>query len=240
MNVKVEDIIIGKKFNSYDDFEKFFSLETENPTFSEKLNKFISKISNFSKISGNKSFFKRINLINNSSQKEVLPFFYNMFWFYRWILTYGFRYLEQENAFKKVRRFLFEIERNFEVVKNISDKIPWAKIFLCTIEFNGDLNKGKNCMDSWTDIHIKIKKQIIGSFIERNKLTGIKGISYIVNAWLVLHVLVSESKFEKIGDFEEEILLNYISLIDLYPELEHLFGFCIERDLEKVFIKLRS
>jgi hypothetical protein len=33
----------------------------------------------------------------------------------------------------------------------------------------------------------------------------------------------------------EKILLNYISLVDTYPELEAVFGVAIEKDMEIVY-----
>jgi hypothetical protein len=57
---------------------------------------------------------------------------------------------------------------------------------------------------------------------------------------LIHHVLIRRREWSTIDALEEKLLLNYISLIDSYPELENVFGVAIEKDMEFIHNQMKE
>jgi len=141
-----------------------------------------------------------------------IPFFYNICWFYRWLLSEGYTYIDSDKWIEAVRKSVELIK----IPDYVVEKIKWAVVFCSFVEF-GETDQ--------EDFYTKIMDKYSAK-------AGIKAFSDIIDNWMIYHVLLRKREWGSIDTFEEKLLLNYISLVDANPELEHIFGVAIEIDME--------
>jgi len=160
------------------------------------------------------------NIIKKLKEMTVeaveIYFLFNICWFYRWLLSEGYPHIYEDGCVEMVRTFI----KNISIPGYVSRKIKWSIAFGNFATFN---QEGE--------------KIVYEEILEQYALArGMKTFSDIIDSWLILHILLRtiEDK-RKIDLYVEKILLNYISLVDTYPELEAVFGVAIEKDMEIVY-----
>jgi hypothetical protein len=140
-------------------------------------------------------------------------FLFNICWFYRWLLSEGYPYIYEDGCIDMVRKFI----NNITIPGYVSREIKWSTVFGNFATFNSDDEKA---------VHEEILEQFALA-------KGMKTFSDITDSWLILHILLrTTADKSKIDLYMEKVLLNYISLVDTYPELEAVFGVAIEKDME--------
>ena len=143
-------------------------------------------------------------------------FLFNICWFYRWLLSEGYPHVYEDDCIEMVRCFI----KNITIPAYVSREIKWSTVFGNFAAFNQEDEKA---------VHEEILEQYALA-------KGMKTFSDIIDSWLILHILLRTIENKSTIDlYMEKILLNYISLVDTYPELEEVFGVAIEKDMEIVY-----
>lgn len=209
--------LIDSRIDSYEDFSKKMFKWRKGIKDKETtgcLRDFIVRL---------KKIEKKLELIQEAGQNTVeTPFFYNVCWFYRWLLSEGYAYIESDKWIDAVRK-------SFESIKipdYVIDKIKWAVVFCSFVEF-GEADR--------EDFYSRIIEKY-------SSKTEIKSFSDIIDSWMTHHILLRTRAWvtKNINTFEERLLLNYISLVDSNRYLEHIFGVAIEIDMELILEKIKK
>jgi hypothetical protein len=231
------DFLVGKKCRSYEDFLNHLT------NLKPDRQKVIDVIQNLELLPGDekkreekcnqscmiarsteadekiKNIIKTIKEMTTEAGK--IYFLFNICWFYRWLLSEGYPHIYEDGCIEMVRCFIKDIT----IPAYVSRKIKWSMVFGNFATFNQEDER---------DVHEEILEQYALA-------KGMKTFSDITDSWLILHILLRtiEDK-SKIDLYLEKILLNYISLVDTYPELEESFGVAIEKDMEIVYNSIKK
>jgi len=149
-----------------------------------------------------------------------IAFFFNICWFYRWLLNEGYVYVFDDLIIDGVRKFI----ELLKIPDYVTERIKWAVVFNSFIEFDKE-DTNKICVELME--HYSPEK-------------GSKTYFDTADSWLIHHVLIRRREWKTIDALEEKLLLNYISLIDSYPELENVFGVAIEKDMEFIYYQMKE
>jgi hypothetical protein len=148
-------------------------------------------------------------------------FLFNICWFYRWLLSEGYPYIYEDDCIEMVRCFI----KNITIPAYVSREIKWSTVFGNFAAFNQEDEKA-------------VFEEILEQYAPAK---GMKTFSDIIDSWLILHILLRSREDKNTIDlYMEKILLNYISLVDTYPELEEVFGVAIEKDMEIVYNRIKK
>jgi hypothetical protein len=150
------------------------------------------------------------------SEAVEIYFIFNICWFYRWLLSEGYPYIYEDGCIEIVRCFIKDIT----IPGYVSREIKWSMVFGNFATFNQE-----------------DERAVYEEILEQYALAkGMKTFSDIIDSWLILHILLRTIEDKNTIDlYMEKILLNYISLVDTYPELEAVFGVAIEKDMVIVY-----
>lgn len=209
--------LVEGNFESYEDFlrqMKKLEISQKSDELENSVKDFISDLKGSDRETKEKTFFAPGEGCNG------IMFFYNICWFYRWLLSDGHVYIDTDEAIENIRKFMQLIK----IPDHVIDKIKWAVVFCSFVEF-----VEKDSEDFFSKIMDKY-----------SSIAEIKAFSDIIDSWMIHHVLLRKREWDTIDTFEEKLLLNYISLVDSNPELEHLFGVAIEIDMEILFNKIKK
>ncbi|MGD2086355.1 MAG: hypothetical protein PVH61_09250 [Candidatus Aminicenantes bacterium] len=204
------DFLVDNKFRSYEDFLN------EIIKYKPDRQKVISVIHRLVVLRWDKKVREICTNKEMTAEGGEIYFLFNICWFYRWLLSEGYPYVYKDDCIEMVRKFIAYIA----IPGYVSLEIKWSTVFGNFATFNSDDEKA---------VHEEILEQFALA-------KGMKTFSDITDSWLILHILLRtiEDK-SKIDLYMEKILLNYISLVDTYPELEAVFGVAIEKDMEIVY-----
>jgi hypothetical protein len=231
------DFLAGKKFQSYEDFlDQLTNLKPDRQ-------KVIEVIQALELLSGNeeskgekcthscgiarpsgadekvKNIIKTIKEM--TTEAVEIYFIFNICWFYRWLLSEGYPHVYEDDCIEMVRCFV----KNITIPAYVSREIKWSTVFGNFATFNQEDEKA---------VHEEILEQYALA-------KGMKTFSDIIDSWLILHILLRSREDKNTIDlYMEKILLNYISLVDTYPELEEVFGVAIEKDMEIVYNRIKK
>lgn len=173
-----------------------------------------------------------IKTIKEMSAEAVEKYFLsNICWFYRWLLSEGYPYVYEDGCIEVIRKFIDDIA----IPEYVSREIKWTLVFGNYATFND-----------------KDRETVFEDIMERFAPgKGMKTFSEIIDCWLIHHVILRTEQEKKRMDLQEKngngmdlymekILMNYISLVDTFPELEGIFGIAIEKDMEIVYNGLKK
>ena len=205
--------ILFEHLNSYQEFEKIVV-----EYFRNKLNvlpnlKYLQNILNIlekveEKSSGEKYFLKT-------------NFYRNLLYLYRWTISKGFLVPQYKIDSEYIHK-VFEILKTLGIPDYIITEVRWA------LPFQKKIKK-----DFYEDYEKMFWRKHIFSRYPPQKDIFIE--KEIINTFLIYHIglrlFISKNSI-KIGEFEEKIIITYISIVDKFPFLEHLFGVTIETDME--------
>jgi hypothetical protein len=156
-----------------------------------------------------------------TAEAGKIYFLFNICWFYRWLLSEGYPYIYEDDCIEMVRCFI----KNITIPAYVSREIKWSTVFGNFATFNQEDEKA-------------VLEEILEHYAQAK---GMKTFSDIIDSWLILHILLRSREDKNTIDlYMEKILLNYISLVDTYPELEEVFGVAIEKDMEIVYNRIKK
>ncbi len=227
------DFLVDEKCQSYEDFlNQLINLKPDQQSV-------IGVIQNLEILSGNKekgeekcfrscqitrtteADRKVVNIIKTikemTGETGDIYFLFNVCWFYRWLLSEGYLNVYEDGCIEMVRTFI----ENITIPGYVSRKIKWSMVFSNFATFNQGDEKA---------VFEEILKQYAPA-------KGMKTFSDIIDSWLILHILLRTNEEKStINLYMEKILLNYISLVENYPELEAVFGVAIEKSAVAIFV----
>ncbi len=222
--------LIEEQCDSYEEFsKKIFNSRVEEDTIMGVIDNLKtveidseSKICKLKRVEELIEYEYKIKKAFNDFEKSGgrIAFFFNICWFYRWLLNEGYVYVFDDLCIEGVRKFI----ELLKIPEYVTERIKWAVVFNSFIEFN-DADKDKICL------------QIMEHYSSEK---GTKTYFDTADSWLIHHVLIRRKKWGTIKALEEKLLLNYISLIDSYPELENVFGVAIEKDMEFIHDQMKE
>jgi len=148
-----------------------------------------------------------------TAETGKINFLFNICWFYRWLLSEGYTHVYNDDNIEMVRTFI----KYITIPEYVSRKIKWSMVFGNFATFD-ELDE------------MAVYEEILEQCAQAE---GMRTFSDIIDFWIILHILLRTIEDKRIVDlYMEKILLNYISLVDSYPELEAVFGVAIEKDME--------
>jgi hypothetical protein len=235
---KLLDFLVDNKFRSYENF--LYEIKKNKPN----RQKVISVVQQLVVLRWNKKVREICTNKEMTAEGGEIYFLFNICWFYRWLLSEGYPYVYKDDCIEMVRKFIAYIA----IPGYVSREIKWSMVFGNFATFNEEDKK-------------VVFEEIMDRFPPAKEM---KTFSEIIDCWLahhvILRIIVEEKRRERrerkeeekrredekrkerkeeekswIDLYMEKILMNYISLVDAFPELEEDFGVAIEKDMEIVY-----
>ncbi len=211
------DKVIDFLFVRYDSFEEFRQ-KIGRAKIEEQVEPFLEYLSN--------SLVEedyRTRLRELGSSKPHSYFFPNLLLLYHWLLSHGYRYFSAEQI-----ECLFKLLDLVRVPDHVIRHYPWAIVFLTREGMRTDEKFWEQTILPHIDTLSRHQHSLSGR----------------VSLWLTYHCglkqLFPENRGQKKGPYKisglmEKILIRYINLVDVCPELEDIFGVAIEKDMYRIY-----
>jgi hypothetical protein len=197
-------------YKSFDSYEKF------NLEINEKNN--LLQARNLLSILLAEDSLQRDNILEgvNHPASDHFDFIKNLLWFYRWLLSDGFKEFD-EDVIDKYFTFIDQLSPH----KTIVAFFKWAYPLTRRVSFipNEDL---------W-------KNRALGKYVKKFDISS--RFSEVIDLWLLYHIGLRQlfvPNEKRISKTMEMVLMGYIKLVSEYHELEEIFGVAIEKDLYRI------